>query len=95
MTEKQCPVCNKQFTIPPTRPKQKYCSQECSVLGRRTTKEDQAKKRVDLFIETLPDLPILDVLEGKIGSGTDNKMIVKGARTWDTEKFIVLVVRRD
>ena len=93
--ETTCPICNKLFTIPPTRPKQKYCSRECSVIGRRTSKEDQARNRVETFIETLPDLPILNVLEGKIGSGTDNRMTVTGARMWDTERFIVLVVKRD
>jgi len=94
MTEKICPICGESFTVPPTRPNQKYCSRDCSVIGRKTTKEEAAQKRVDIFIESLADLPILDVLEGKLGSGTDNRMTVTGARMWEEEKFIVLVVKR-
>lgn len=87
-----CPICGNSFIIPPTRPNQKYCCRECSVIGRRSTKEEAALKRVNSFIESLPDLPIHDVLEGKLGSGTENRMIVPGARTWEGHKFVVLVV---
>ena len=87
-----CPVCGDTFQVPPTHPNQKYCSRACSVIGRRSTKEEAAQKRVNSFIESLPDLPIIDVLEGKLGSGTENRMIVSGARTWEGHKFIVLVV---
>lgn len=90
--EATCPICGTLFQIPPTRPNQKYCSRDCSVIGRKSTKEEAGKKRVDLFIESLPDLQILDVLEGKLGSGTDNRMTVTGARTWEGKKFLVLVV---
>ena len=94
--EKTCPVCGKIFPIPPTQPKKKYCSRECSVIGRRTTKEEAGKKRVEAFIDSLPDLPICDALTGRLGAGTDNRMIVKGVRTWEDGEFeyIVLVVRK-
>ena len=94
--EKTCPVCEKTFTIPPTQPKKKYCSRECSVLGRRATKEEAGRKRVESFIENLPDLSICDVLTGRLGAATDNRMTVKGVRTWEDGEFeyIVLVVRK-
>lgn len=87
-----CPVCGKQFNIPQTRPNQKYCSRDCSVIGRRSTKEDAAKKRIDSFIESLPDLHILDVLDGKLELSTNNRMTVTGARMWEGKRFLVLVV---
>lgn len=94
MTEKTCPVCGKSFPLPPTRKKQIYCSRDCSVIGRKTTKESSALKRVESFIERLPEITIVDVLDGRLGSGTDNRMVVTGARMWeDGSKFIVLVVK--
>jgi len=94
--EKTCPVCEKTFQIPPTQPNKKYCCRECSVLGRRTTKEEAGRKRVESFIENLPDLSICDVLPGRLGVGTDNRMTVKGVRTWEDGEFeyVVLVVRK-
>ncbi len=93
--EKICPVCGESFKVPPTRPKQKYCSMPCSVIGRRTTKEETAKQRVDEFIDSLLDIKIVDVLEGRFDPGnTDNRIYVnaKGASTWPGKKFIVLVI---
>jgi len=94
--EKTCPVCEKTFIVPPTQPKKKYCGRECSVIGRRTTKEEAGKKRVDAFIESLPDIDILDVLNGRLEVGTNNRMTVTGARMWEEEtpEYIVLVVRK-
>jgi len=93
--EKTCPVCGKIFPIPPTQPKKKYCCRACSVLGS-TTKEEAGRKRVEAFIEGLPDLSICDALTGRLGAGTDNRMTVKGVRTWEDGEFeyIVLVVRK-
>ena len=92
MQEKICPTCGKSFPVPIKRPNQKYCSRDCSVIGRRTTKEDDAQKRVDLFIDRLPDISILDVLEGRLeSSSTNNRMTVTGARMWEGKKFIVIV----
>jgi len=89
-----CPVCNTLFTVPPTRPNQKYCSIPCSVLGRKLIKEDSAADRVDVFIERLPDMKIYDVLDGKLRSesATDNYINAKGVRSWQGKKFLVLVV---
>ena len=89
--EKTCPVCGELFKVPTTRPKQKYCSGPCSVIGRRKTKEEAAQKRVNSFIENLPDLSIYDALEGKLELSTNNRMTVAGARMWEGKKFIVLV----
>jgi len=93
--EKTCPVCGVSFQIPPTQPNKKYCSRDCSVIGRRTTQEENATKRVDSFIESLPDLHIVDALDGRLGAGTDNRMTVKGVRTWEDgeNQYIVLVVK--
>ena len=93
--DKTCPVCGETFTPPPTRPKQIYCGRPCSVIGRTSTKEEAAKKRVDKFIDDLLNVQILDALEGKLEVGTNNRMTVTGARAWENEKFIVLVVKRD
>lgn len=71
--ERICPICNKSFKIPTTRKNQIYCSRDCSVIGRRSTKEETAKERVNDFIESLPDMPILDVLEGRFNPGTTDK----------------------
>jgi len=91
-TKKTCPICGESFTVPLKRPNQIYCSRDCAVIGRHTTKEDDAQKRVDIFIERLPDIPILDVLEGRLeSSSTNNRMTVTGARMWEGKKFIVVV----
>jgi len=96
MTEKPCPVCGGSFQIPSTQPHKKYCCRGCSVIGRRSTKEEAGHKRVDEFIESLPDLCIKDVLNGRLGAGTDNRMTVKGVRTWEDGEYeyIVLVVKK-
>jgi len=88
--EKICPVCGESFKVPTTRPKQIYCSRDCAVIGRRLTKEDTASKRVDTFIDTIPDIQIHDVLEGRLKM--DHRMTVPGAGMWKDKKFIVLVV---
>lgn len=91
-TEKICPICGESFKVPFQRPNQKYCSRDCAVIGRHTTKEQDAQKRVDLFIDRLPDIPILDVLEGRLeSSSTNNRMTVTGARMWEGKKFIIIV----
>ena len=90
MKQKTCPVCNKPFDVPITRPKQIYCSRDCAVMGRRLTKEDTASKRVDTFIDTIPDIQIHDVLEGRLKM--DHRMTVPGAGMWKDKRFIVLVV---
>jgi len=94
--EKTCTVCGVSFQIPPTQPNKKYCGRECSVIGRRNTKEEAAAKRVDSFIDSLEDLHIVDALDGRLGAGTDNRMTVKGVRTWEDGEYeyIVLVVRK-
>lgn len=97
MTEQKtriCPTCGDPFPIPPTRPNQKYCCMSCSVEGRQAAKLDQSGRRVEEFINSLEDLEILDALEGRMGAGTDNRIIAKGARTHDRPgvRFIVLAV---
>jgi hypothetical protein len=93
--DKICPVCRVSFTLPPTRQKQKYCSRECSVIGRKTTNEETAKERVNDFIESLPDIQIYDVLEGdiRLKTNTDNYLNAKGVRAWNDgkKKFKVIV----
>ncbi len=90
MKRKMCPICNKLFDVPNTRPNQIYCSRDCAVIGRRLTKEDTASKRVDSFIDTIPDIQIHDVLEGRLKM--DHRMTVPGAGMWKDKRFIVLVV---
>ena len=92
--EKTCPICGETFTSP--RKNQIYCSPDCSVIGRKLSKEDAGKKRVDKFIDRLLDMEILDVLEGRLEQNTtNNRMHVKGARTWDSgeTEYIVIVVK--
>lgn len=90
--EKLCPICGTSFPQIPTRPNQKYCSKECAYEGILRDKEEAARQRVNGFIDTLVDLDIKDVLEGRLGAGTDNRMTVKGARHWQGCRFIVLAV---
>ena len=94
--KRKCPVCGRQFTPPPKRKNQVYCSPDCGYIGRKKTKEEAGKKRVDKFIEDLLDMEIQDVLEGRMEVGTNNRMTVKGARTWESgeTEYIVLVVRK-
>ena len=93
MTEKICPTCGNPFTVPPTRPGQKYCSAPCSVQGRQADKDEAAKARVDKALNELLSLDVLDALNGRLEAGsTNNRMTVKGARTWEDKRFIVLVV---
>ena len=98
MTETSiCPICGTSFpTPPPSRgykdKNQIYCSKECAYEGILRDKEEAASRRVSGFIDSLVDLDIKDVLEGRLGAGTDNRMTVKGARHWQGCKFVVLAV---
>jgi len=93
--EKICPICGESFKVPTTRPKQIYCSIECSALGRILKKEDNRDTRVNNFIEKLPNLEIVDVLQGKLTHGTtDNRVFVtaKEARSLEGCTFYVVAV---
>lgn len=94
--EKICPICGESFTVPPTRPKQIYCSRDCAVIGRQLNKESPRDTRVNDFIEKLPDFQIVDVLQGNLTHGTtDNRIFVtaKGARSLEGCTFYVVVVK--
>ena len=93
--EKICPICGKHFQLPPTRPNQIYCSRDCAVIGRKIQKEKPRDTRVNDFIEKLPDLQIVDVLEGKLTHGTtDNRIFItaKEARSLEGCTFYVVAV---
>lgn len=89
---KPCPICGESFEVPQTRPKQIYCSTNCSIIGRKENKNRKSEKRVIEFLEKFENIEIIDVFEGRLNSGTDNRMTVKGAREHENKKFIVLVV---
>jgi len=96
MIEKTCPVCGESFTLPPTRKNQIYCSRNCAVVSRQITKEDNASHRIDAFIESLPDLNIIDVVEGKVYPGnTNNQVIAKGVGAWPEKRFKVIIYDDD
>lgn len=93
--EKICPVCGESFQLPPTRQNQNYCSRECAVAGRRLNKDNLRSERIDAFIEKLPDIQIVDVLEGKLTHGTtDNRIFItaKEARSLEGCTFYVVAV---
>lgn len=96
MEEKRtCPICGEEFNIPKTRKNQICCSRECGYEWRKHNKDLDAAKRVLEFEYSmrLANIQILDVLEGKLVTGsTNNQMTVTGARAWNGKKFIVLVV---
>lgn len=97
MTEEStCPICGTSFQVPPTRPNQICCSRECGYIYRKEKKEDDAYERIKEFMDNRGTYKVVDVLEGKLNYGTDNRMTVKGARHWEkTGRFIVLVAVDD
>gem|GEM_PF-4787515 len=67
------------------------------MIGRRMTKEESADKRVNDFIESLPDLPIVDALEGKFNPGGSTNTVyinAKGVLAYPEKRYIVLVLER-
>ena len=63
----------------------------------KLAKEEAGKKRVDKFIDELLDMEILDVLPGNLErNATNNRMTVKGARTWESPdvEYVVIVKKK-
>lgn len=68
---KKCTICSENFI--PKKQSQIYCSPKCATEGRLQKKEDreiQRQKRKEKFINSFPDLDIIDVLRGEIRQGT-------------------------
>lgn len=81
MTTKNCKECGKEFTL--TQPAQKYCSDECRGISRKTyMQETMALRREVLFFEMInsaaKDVPIPD----------DQELMVAWYRTPGLLEFI-------
>lgn len=95
MKTRLCKYCNQPFKIPPERPWQQYCSIDCSVIGSNQSKNKAKEERLNTFYDEFAEMEIVDVLSGKmVHKGVSDRMIVKGSRNYEGNRYVVLVVKK-